>query len=124
MKFVLAETPRYWWPVTVRVPSRETVGEVAEQRFEILFEPQGQDEALAAAEAIAAAGSPRAIAALERDHLHTLCKDWRGVIDDAGGEVPFSAEFLEQAAAMPWFRRAVFAAYRESLAGEAARLGN
>ena len=124
MKFVLAETTRYWWPVTVRMPSKEAVGEVIEQRFEMLFEPQGQDEALAIAEAIAAAAGPRAMAAAERENLRSICKGWRGVVDDTGGEVPFSAEFFDQAAQMPWFRRAIFAAYRESLAGEAARLGN
>lgn len=124
MKFVLAETPRYWWPVTVRVPSRDTAGEVVAQGFEVLFEPQGQDEGAEAFEAIGRAGSVRESAARERDILQAICKDWRGVVDEAGGEVPFSAEFLDQASQMAWFRRGIFAAYRASLSGEAARLGN
>lgn len=124
MKFVLAETPRYWWPVTVRVPSREEAGKVAEQRFEMLFEPQAQEAALEAAEAIAGMPTLRERAAGEREHLHAICKGWRGVIDDTGGEVPFAADLLDQAAQQPWFRRGVLAAYRESLAGEEARLGN
>lgn len=124
MKFILAETLRYWWPVTVRVPSRDIAGEMVEQHFEMLFEPEGQDAAVERAKALAADPTPHAIAQAQRDHLATVCRGWRGVVDDTGGEVPFSAEFLGQALQMSWFRAGVSAAYRESLAGEAARLGN
>lgn len=124
MKFVLAETPRYWWPVTVRMPHPEAAGQIIEQQLDILFEPQGQDAALDTAEAAGAATSPRDFAEQEQATLRAICRDWRGVVDDATGDVPFSDTAFSAAIQMVWFRQAVFAAYRESLTGEAARLGN
>ena len=120
MKFKLTDTDQYWWPVTVRVPDPENAGQILEQEFEMLFEPEDQDTALDAQEEYASLTSPRERVEHERDQLLRVCKNWRGL----DGDLPFSEEAFRQALKKSWFRTGVYAAYGQSLNGEAARLGN
>lgn len=125
MKFVLAETPRYWWPVIVRVPDEKTPGQVSEQRFTMLFEPRDQEAALDELTEIAEIDDLADRLRAERAMLCRVCKGWdNDVVGDDGSPVPFTPENLDLAMQRQWFRLAVNAAYVESLSGQAARLGN
>lgn len=127
MKFVLATTSRYWWPVVVRRPDPdlERAGQIIEERFRALLEPPPQDEALDIQARIAAMRDPIQRAREERDALAAVCKGWDSDVTDASGApVPFSAPALQAALQQVWFRTGLYQAYAESLSGEAARLGN
>lgn len=124
MKFRLVETYRYWWPVAVRIPHPDNPGEVLEQRFRIQFQPLGREEELASQEAYAKLRGARERAAREHDLLRRICVNWDDVVDEDGGAVAFGPEVFDRALQSAWFRNAIYAAYTESLKGEAARLGN
>lgn len=124
MKFKLTDTPRYWWPVTVRMPSPDQPGKIVNQTLKLLFEPQSRSAAIDEAEALASLENPRDRAEAEMRQLKGVVTNWDDVTDDDGGAVAFSDEAFARALEFTWFRTAVYAAYAESLAGEEARLGN
>tara|TARA_R110000868_G_scaffold368852_1_gene631979 strand:- start:6232 stop:6612 length:381 start_codon:yes stop_codon:yes gene_type:complete len=126
MKFQLAKTRRYWWPVKVRVPDAapENAGQFVEQELKVQFEPLSRDEMIASQEAYLDLTTARDVADFERQQLFRVVKDWDGVIDDDHAPVAFSEEMLATALQEEWFRTGVYAAHAESLGGEAARLGN
>lgn len=120
--FVLTEKRRYRWPVTVRLPGAEP-GTIEEQTFVALFEAPHRDDALAELEAISKLNGRDQEDALLAAVLSRVV-GWEDVTDAAGSPVPFEPQRLRRAAQEPWFRAALDAAYRQSLNGEAARLGN
>lgn len=122
MNFVLMDHYRFWWPATVRVPDPERIGQTIDQTFEIMIQPESQDAAIAADEAVDVLETIRERADHDRDRLSRLVLDWRGVVDDAGRPVPFSADTFAAALQVSWFRVAIWTAYREALSG--ARAGN
>jgi len=124
MKFVLAETYRYWWPVTVRMPDPDAPGKIMERTLQVLFEPQPREEAIAAQEAYEKLTTQRERDAHEVEQLKDVCKNWDDVVDSDGGAVAFTPENLSQAVGITWFRQGVYRAYSESLRGDEARLGN
>ncbi|ARE40913.1 hypothetical protein RGUI_2772 [Rhodovulum sp. P5] len=124
MKFVLSNTDRYWWPVTVHTPDPESPGAFAEQAFEMQFEARTTDEERAEQDRILGLPDMAAQIRAERASLAAVCTDWRGVVTPDGNPLPFSATNLEAALQKPWVRQGIWNAYFGSLAGEAARLGN
>ena len=46
MKFVLASTNRYWWPVKVRIPHPTEAGKIIEHTLKIQFEALPRDEGI------------------------------------------------------------------------------
>lgn len=124
MNFKLSRTHRYWWPVTVRIPDPETAGQVIEQQLKLQFEPLPRAEELRSNESFAELKTMRAMAEFEIANTKRIVRNWDGVVDGNGEAVPFSEESLEQALQFEWFRAAVAKAYRASLAGDEARLGN
>lgn len=124
MQFKLAETYRYWWPVTVRVPDPENAGKILEQKFRALFEPMDRDEQMAESEKAAGLKTVRELVDHEIETALRVVKSWDGVTGDDGNLVPFTPDLLKQALRHSWFRDGLQAALKESLAGEAARLGN
>lgn len=124
LKFVLAPTKAYWWPVTVSLPDPDNAGQVIVQRLKLLFEPRDQEAEIVERERIAAIRDSVAQAKAERAMLAAVVKGWDDVETRDGTVVPFTPEVLDQALRQPWFRRAAWTAYYESLSGEAARLGN
>lgn len=124
MKFVLADSYRYWWPVTVNVPDPETAGAFTEQQLRVQFEPISRDEEVRATEAARELKTSREIEEFESDRFRRIVRDWDGVADAAGEVVPFSDERLEIALRFNWFRIGVRDAYNASVSGQAARLGN
>lgn len=124
MQFKLAETYRYWWPVTVRVPDPDNAGKILEQKFRALFEPMDREEQMAEAEKAAGLKTMRDLVDHEIDTALRVVKGWDGVVGEDGALVVFSADLLKQALRHSWFRDALQVALKESLAGEAARLGN
>lgn len=124
MKFVLATTRAYWWPVTVSLPDPDNAGQVIVQRLKLLFEPRDQEAERAEQDRVAAIRDGVAQMKAERAMLMEVVKGWDDVVGRDGAVVPFSPEVLDQALRQAWFRRAAWTAYYESLSGEAARLGN
>ena len=124
MKFVLTEKPRYWWPVTVRVPDPDHPGRIIEQQLKVLFEPQDREASIASAEAHLALTSDRARADHEIDLMLNVVRDWDDVEDSDKRPIPFTPEIFRSAVGQSWFRAGVSEAYAESLAGQEARLGN
>ena len=61
MQFKLAETYRYWWPVTVMVPDPQKPGNYIEQGFKAELEPLSQEELTCACEECASLTSMREI---------------------------------------------------------------
>ncbi|WP_347268182.1 hypothetical protein [Paracoccus sp. (in: a-proteobacteria)] len=123
MQFKLAETYRYWWPVTVRVPDPETPGRFVKQGFRVLFEPLDREAQLAEAEKSAALKTMRELVDHEIENALRVVRNWEGVVGD-DGILPFSEEMLKRALRHSWFRDGLQQALKESLAGEEARLGN
>lgn len=124
MKFVLASTYRYWWPIVIRVPHPDEPGKILEQTFKMQFEPQPREEAIAAQEAYEKLKTQRERDAHEAEQLAKVCKNWDDVVDKDGGSTPFTPETIAQALNLGWFRTGVYRGYYDSLNGEEARLGN
>lgn len=125
MKFTLVSSHRYWWPVKVRVPHPDQAGKVLEQELKIQFEARDREATLAAQEVYAGLKTPREQADAEVAELKAICRDWDGVVDDAGVAVPFSDATFAQALQQAWFRIAVWEAHHKSLMGvEAPAQGN
>lgn len=123
MPFVLTTTHRYWWPVKVTSPDPNVPGAYTTEEFEAEFEPIGQDEAVALRAEILALPVEQQ-RAREHEELKRVTKNWRGVVNAGGTEMLFSADSFHQALQFSWFRAGMYAAYADSLSGEAARLGN
>jgi hypothetical protein len=123
MKFVLAPSMTYWWPVVVRIPDPEKAGSIIEQKLKVQFEPEEQDAALEQAEIYAGLASPKERAAHERRQLVNVVRGWDDVIDGDKKPVPFTEENFRAALQKKWFRDGLYRGYSESLNGEA-RLGN
>ena len=124
MQFKLAETYRYWWPVTVRCPDPSNAGQIVEQQFRALFEPLDREEQLAEGEKAAGLTTMRAIVDHEIETALRVVKGWDGVVGDDGALVPYTPDLLKQALRHSWFRDGLQRALKDSLTGEAARLGN
>ncbi len=124
MKFVLSDSNRYWWPVTVSIPDPEQPGKIMRQTLKILFEPKDQDEALNEQERIAAISVPRERMLAERAALMDVIKGWDDIVTDDKAPVPFTTENLTLALRKSWFRIGVYNAYAESLNGQEALAGN
>lgn len=124
MQFKLAETYRYWWPVTVRVPDPDNAGQILKQKFRVLFEPLDREEQLAESERAAGLKTMRDLVDHEIQNALRVVKNWDDVIGDGGEIVPFSEDKLRQALRHSWFRDGIQTALKESLSGEEARLGN
>lgn len=123
MKFQLAKTHRYWWPVRVRIPDPTNAGEYVEQELRVQFEPLPRDEMLDRQDEAAKLSTLRDLTVFETTQLKRIVRNWDGVM--AGDDiVPFSPEALDLALQQPWFRDALQRALTASLKGEEARLGN
>ncbi len=120
MTFVLVETPRFWWPVTVSVPDTKTPGRFMRQSFEVEFEAIGTDEAERLRADFAAKEGEEARRA-QHYLLERVVTGWRGVVDTAGAAVPYSGDTLVAAAAQPWVARGLYEAWTAAMTGEARR---
>jgi len=121
--FILADTPTFWWPAIARVPHPTEAGAVADQAFRLRFELV-DTERLEEIEAAERAQLPTDPAAVDCALLRAVIIDWAHVVRDPDLPVAFTNDMLSAALRQPWFRAAAFAAYREAISGEAARLGN
>lgn len=126
MAYRFVEHYHYPWPVIVRLPHPEHAGDTAEQSFEMTFRAITDDEARSLDERLATAETPRAAADMETAFLLSVCTGWNEEVLDAEGEpVPFSGETLARMLAVPFFKRAVMAAFLGSMRHEGGpRLGN
>lgn len=124
MKFKLVDRYAYWWPVVVAVPDPENPGKVIEQMFEARFEAQTEEEQRKQQEAYERLMTDNDRSRHEHAALYAVTKDWRGVASEGGGDEPFTPAAFERAMQHSWFRLGMYKAYRDSIYGNAARLGN
>lgn len=94
---------RHWWPVTAKVPSTDKPGEVSDQKFEVLFENLGHDEAVALDEELNLAEARRDTSKRSKLLLRVV-KDWKGVVDGEKKEIPFSEATLKALLQLAWVR--------------------
>lgn len=124
MKYVLADTSTYWWPVTVKRPDPAKPGKFIAMTFEAEFEFRDQDQLMAEEEAVQNAPTLRKKIEVERSNLVARIVGWKGIDDGQGGEAPFSKEALMAELKNAWFRTGIYEAISGSMSGEEARLGN
>lgn len=121
MKFVLASTHLYWWPVKVSIPHPDLAkaGQSLEMEFNMQFESLPREEADKIAQLMKDDRS-NAYADLKR-----VVRDWdENVVDGDGKAVPFTTDALDELLRISWYRIAVYRAWGASLVDERARLGN
>lgn len=123
-KFVMTEKHLYWWPVTVRVPDPDNAGTFVEQSFEMQFEAQPREVLLACQERHAAATTDRERIEADTEQMRMCCRSWRGIVDERGADVPFSAERLDALVGLSWGRAAIMTALAEANFGQEAKRGN
>lgn len=124
MNFKLSKSPRYWWPVTVRFPDPDNVGSFQDQQLKIQFEPRPRSEEIERSERAAELKTLREIVDWQIADFKRVVKNWDNVVDGNGEAVPFTEEALEMALQFPWFRDALSKAFKASMEGDEARLGN
>lgn len=117
--FTLAKTWKFWWPVKVHVPRD---GEIVVEEFQAQFVTMDDDEMAAWRQSMAEFLVEKQ-GALGADYyardLGRIVVGWRDVEDDDGTSVPFTPENLRAAAAIPFVRDALYAAYVDGLSGKA-----
>lgn len=124
MKFILTKEHVYPWPVTINPPDPDNPGAVLEQKFNMTFRAMPRDEAKALDDEISALPADKQLDRSD-DVLRRVCVGWDDqVVGDDGKPIAFSAELLEQALQFSWNRIGLYQAYRQSLQGRAAELGN
>lgn len=109
MSFVLQQSPNYYWPVRVLIPTdgrREQFtftakfNRLKQSRIKELFElSKAEDDTISDVEL-----------------LGEILGGWDDVVDDAGKPVPFTKVTLEQMAELPTVAGQIAKAYFESLA--------
>ena len=124
MQFKLAETYRYWWPVTVMVPDPANPGKFLKQELKVELEPLPTDELMAAQELSSSLATMREVTDHGIQQIQRVVKNWSDVVDPDGEIVPFTPEKLEMALQHAWFRAGIQRALVASQNGEAPRLGN
>ncbi len=131
--FKLGKERKVWWPV--KLAATNEAGESSTVTIRALITLLKADELLALRTAplqkLAAAGAGADPAALieriagEEQAFTALLAahvtDWRGVVDDEGADVPFSAEALAAALEYADVRQAFGTALREASTGAAAK---
>ncbi len=122
MSFALVDSLRVQWPVTITRPSDTVAGDVVRETFTGHFDILSDDELRAIDDRFKA--SPlEDRRGHEHDLLYRVLVGWDGVISGSS-PVPFTPDNLKIAMRFPWFAVGVYAAYRELVSGEKARLGN
>ncbi len=117
--FKVVQSYQFWYPVKITTPHPEKTGEFEEQAFDALFEPMPHAQAREFDKKMAAL-SPIERTDREHDLLRKVLKDWKGVVDEGGKHVGFSAEALEQVLQFSWARTGLYRAYWAAMNGEAA----
>ena len=105
--FTLDLSPKYWWPVTFRVPAADTM-QLADMSFEAEFRRMSTEQVDAMFRRAGEQGIPDSTLARE------VIVGWRQVVG-AGGAIPFTAEALTQLLAVPGAGSAIMKAFFESI---------
>jgi len=120
--FRIASEHYFWWPVTVRRPDEDQPGKMTEETFTARFKALGAERADELDAAATAAGL--SIFARVKITIKEVLVGWKDIVDDGRAEMPFSAEALNAAVQLPWFRDGVTKAYGEAVTGQEPRQGN
>jgi hypothetical protein len=135
-----------WWPVTVLEPDNENPGTLKEETFEVEFIIRGrnelkvnQDERKALVKQLPsgddflsdhAAATAKGekigakIEAHDRKMDHLSIKNWRGILDEQGNPLPFTAAALDMALNHDRIRVALNKGFEEAVSNDKARVGN
>ncbi|MCR9218926.1 MAG: hypothetical protein NXI21_01750 [Alphaproteobacteria bacterium] len=118
-KFILAEEPRFTWPVEIRVPTESGTFQTQAIRAQFRVLPQSRLEEIARARVDDQDTN--------RSMIHEALIGWeaRDVVDEDGAEIPFSEGVKDQLLDIPYVLIAMAKAYRDAvITGEKSKLGN
>lgn len=109
MAFVLKQSETYIWPVTVEIPIDG--GRFDRQTFDAEFKrlPQARNNAIIQA--------ARAETTTDQEVADEVLVGWKGITDDDGKDVPFSATAKVQLLDVPGVAAALVEGYINSLIG-------
>ena len=125
MKFSISTKHSFSWPVKMMVPDPKRAGAKMEQKFtgQFLYLPRSEVNQIA--EHYKTLTDPGERADNEHELIRRVFVGWDAdVVDDDGEAIAFSAEALNQALELDWFRAGVYRAYAEATSQERARRGN
>lgn len=112
--FKIAQLPAYWAPV--EVPLVLESGKTEIRKFEAKFKRLTQSELADVRER----GEAQTLR--DRDLLHEILLDWKGVAEEDGTEIPFSAVALDRLLEIYPVQPSLVKAFFKSMGG--ARTGN
>lgn len=125
MKFSVVDEYTYWWPIKVERPDEKRSGHWKTESFEMQFAAIDQDTAKAMQDEITALPTLEERMARQYDEVLKAARNWRGVVDAEGEEVPFSIDMLEtMMKAATWYRAGIFKSFYGSLSKDEGRKGN
>ncbi len=107
--FKLAAKKTITWPVTVHIP--QDGGKTTAATFHAEFEVLDQDEL-------------NELVLEGKDMVSEVLVGWKGVADEQGGEIAYSAEEKKKLIAITYVRNAILTAYGEVQQGRAAARKN
>ena len=96
--FVISNRREVWWPVVIDQPAADGTGRTEQVQIEVRYRLVSTSEAREIHE------MPTEEAESE---LIKRVLDWRGVVDEAGNDVPFSSDSLRQLLDIPYAGAAV-----------------
>lgn len=111
--FTLMKDPAFWWPVHVPVPSSDKPGEFETSSFQAQYRLLDVDAHKALMDEVPTSAMD------DREFARRVVVSLRLVSDEAGAELPFSPELLEQMLAVPGIATLVTKGYFEGRVGAA-----
>lgn len=125
MKFSVVDEYTYWWPIKIERPDETRSGLWKTETFEMQFAAIDQDTANRLQAEIAALPTLEERQARQYDEVLKAARDWRGVDDGKGNDVPFDHSMLEtMMKAATWYRAGIFKSFYSSLTKDEGRKGN
>lgn len=107
--FKIAQSPDYFWPVAFTYPGEN--GKVEKANFDARFKRISQSRIAEIQNQIKEGSFD------EGSILKEIVVGWRGVVDDAGEEIPFSITALDKLLDVPMLGTHIAEAFMASLSG-------
>ena len=125
MSFVLSSTDTYPLPVSISTPDLDRPGRFRRQSFDAVFRRLPRSRLAELGEVLSSTPATADSAdATVRSLVEEVLVGWRGILDDNGEDVPFSAQLLDELLERHDVIQGILDAFAESVRGEKARKGN